>query len=108
MSYNYRNPIFYLILAIAFFSGSTLTAGMPSFSATFSDINNHWAKSYVETVSKYNVVSGYPDGTYKPNDTIKRIEFIAIIVLSQGIDPRRPYQVNTGASLSLKQHLKRV
>lgn len=90
MSYNYRNPIFYLILAIAFFSGSTLTAGMPSFSATFSDINNHWAKSYVETVSKYNVVSGYPDGTYKPNDTIKRIEFIAIIVLSQGIDPRRP------------------
>lgn len=92
MSYDYKNQIFTLILTITVIAGTTLTAGMPSFAATFSDINNHWAKSYVEMVSKYNAVSGYPDGTFKPNDTIKRIEFIAVIVNAQGIAARRPFQ----------------
>ncbi|SCZ79461.1 peptidoglycan DD-metalloendopeptidase family protein [Acidaminobacter hydrogenoformans] len=92
MSYNYKNQIFTLILTIAVIAGSTLTAGASSIAANFCDIENHWAKSYVEMVSKYNAVSGYPDGTFKPNDTIKRIEFIAIIVNSQGINLRSPLQ----------------
>jgi len=92
MSYKYRSQIFTLILAIAIIAGSILSVGAPSFAANFRDIENHWAKSYVETVSTYNAVSGYPDGTFKPNDSIKRIEFIAIIVNSQGGAVRTPFQ----------------
>jgi murein DD-endopeptidase MepM/ murein hydrolase activator NlpD len=88
MSQKYRTQIFSLILIISVIAMSTLTVEVPSFAANFRDIENHWAKSYVETVSTYNAVSGYPDGTFKPNDNIKRIEFIAIIINSQGVDVR--------------------
>ncbi len=88
MSYKYFKRIFSLILVIAVIAVSTMTAVTPSFAASFSDIDNHWAKSYIETVSNYNAVSGYPDGTFKPYDNIKRIEFISIIVNSQSFDVR--------------------
>lgn len=92
MSHKYRNQIFNLILAILIIAGSTFIAGATSFAATFSDIENHWSKSYVEKVSTYKAVSGYPDGTFKPDGSIKRIEFIAIIVNSQGVDVRATLQ----------------
>jgi len=88
MSHKYNSQIFNLMLAILIIAGSTITVAAPSFAAAFSDIENHWAKSYIEKVSTYNAVSGYPDGTFKPDASVKRIEFIAIIVNSQGIDVR--------------------
>ncbi len=88
MAYKYRKRIFNLILAIVVIVVSTATVSAPSFATNFSDIENHWAKSYIEKVATYNAVSGYPDGSFKPNSTIKRIEFIAIIVNSQGLDLR--------------------
>jgi len=92
MSNKHIKQLFNLLLAIAIIAGSILSVGAPSFAANFSDIENHWAKSYVEIVSTYSAVSGYPDGTFKPNDSIKRIEFIAIIVNSQGVAVRTPFQ----------------
>lgn len=89
MLHKYRKGILSLILAIAILISSPLTAIEPSLAASFSDIDNHWAKSYVEKVSDQSAISGYPDGTFKPEDNIKRIEFIAIIVNSQGINTRR-------------------
>jgi murein DD-endopeptidase MepM/ murein hydrolase activator NlpD len=86
MPYKYIKRILILILIIGVISVPTIAA--PSFATDFSDINNHWAKSYIEKVSTYDAISGYPDGTFKPDNKIKRIEFIAIIVNSQGIDTR--------------------
>ena len=84
MSYKNLRRILGLILVIAVISVSTLTAATPSYAASFRDVDNHWSKSYVETVSDYKAITGYPDGTFKPNETIKRIEFISLIVNSQG------------------------
>lgn len=92
MTYNYRIPIFSLIVAISLIAGSAQIFGAPSFAANFSDIDNHWAKSYIEMAAAYNAISGYPEGSFKPNDSIKRIEFIAIIVNAQGLDVRNPLQ----------------
>jgi hypothetical protein len=47
MPYNYIKRIFSLILAMAVIAVSTLTFVAPSFVANFSDIEDHWAKSYV-------------------------------------------------------------
>ncbi|HLO48926.1 MAG TPA: WG repeat-containing protein [Kamptonema sp.] len=49
---------------------------MPS---TFSDINNHWAKSCILELAKRNLISGYPDGRFRPDATITRAEFAALV-----------------------------
>ncbi|MCT4507947.1 MAG: leucine-rich repeat protein [Tepidibacter sp.] len=46
---------------------------------TFSDIENHWAKTQIQKLVKKRVISGYSDGTFKPNKQITRAEFIALI-----------------------------
>lgn len=92
MAYKYIKRVFNLILVLVVIVVSTITVSAPSFATYFSDIENHWAKSYIEIVSNYDAVSGYPDGTFKPNNTIKRIEFITLIVNSQGIGTRNPLE----------------
>ncbi|MDY0235381.1 MAG: peptidoglycan DD-metalloendopeptidase family protein [Gudongella sp.] len=88
MTYKNEKRILSLILAIVIVFASIITFETPSLASDFSDIDNHWAKSYIETASSYKTVSGYPDNTFKPNDNIKRIEFIAMIVNSQDLDVR--------------------
>lgn len=85
MPYKIRIRRLNILLAIIIFLVTTVSTGTPSFATHFSDIENHWAKSYIETVSNFNAVSGYADGTFKPNNNIRRIEFIAIIVNAKGL-----------------------
>lgn len=40
----------------------------------------HWAYSYIERCSKTNWFSGYPDGTFHPDDTITRAEALKVFV----------------------------
>lgn len=48
--------------------------------AVFSDVsNNHWAKGSIELVTKAGLFQGYPDGSFKPDDTIKRGEFATVV-----------------------------
>mgnify|MGYP002609243478 CR=1 FL=1 len=55
---------------------ATASAVTPAYAAvTYPDINGHWSKNIVEKWAEANVVSGYPDGTFKPNDNITRAEF---------------------------------
>lgn len=42
---------------------------------SFSDIDSHWAKNWIEEAVKLGFVSGYEDGTFKPDRTITRAEF---------------------------------
>ena len=44
-----------------------------------SDISNHWAKNFILALVNAGAVSGYPDGTYKPDSPITRAEMIVII-----------------------------
>ena len=62
-----------LVLALLF----TLTAN----ALVFSDISNHWAKSYIERVEKNGLVSGYEDGTFKPDNNVNVLE--SLIMLSR-------------------------
>lgn len=45
----------------------------------FSDIDGHWAKNWIEQAVKLGFVSGYEDGTFKPDRTITRAEFSKLI-----------------------------
>lgn len=44
------------------------------------DIKNHWAKKYIEKLVINGAVSGYPDGTFRPDNNITRAEFITMLV----------------------------
>ncbi|MCT4584791.1 MAG: S-layer homology domain-containing protein, partial [Peptostreptococcaceae bacterium] len=50
-----------------------------SFAANFSDVNNHWAAKQINSLVNRGIVSGYNDGTFKPNNYITRAEFISLI-----------------------------
>ncbi len=49
---------------------------------TFTDINEHFSKESVEKLSAKNVISGYPDGSFKPDGKVTRAEFSKIAVLA--------------------------
>ncbi|HCX61382.1 MAG TPA: hypothetical protein DHU59_02980 [Clostridiales bacterium] len=47
--------------------------------AKFSDIEGHWAKNWINEAIKLGFVSGYDDGTFKPDRTITRAEFSKLL-----------------------------
>jgi hypothetical protein len=51
---------------------------------TLSDISGHWAKSDIEYLVDKGVVDGYPDGTFRPDNTINADAFIKLIVTALG------------------------
>jgi uncharacterized lipoprotein YddW (UPF0748 family) len=51
---------------------------MPS-NLIFSDIQNHWAAECIRQLQARNFISGYPDGTFRPNAPVTRAEFAAIL-----------------------------
>ena len=54
-------------------------------SYAYSDINNeHWAYEAINELTNKNILSGYPDGTFRPNSNITRAEFCSIIIRSTG------------------------
>lgn len=48
--------------------------------AVLTDINGHWAESVIKSLFSQKVVSGYEDGSFKPDECISRAEFITMIV----------------------------
>lgn len=45
-----------------------------------SDINGHWAEKDITKLIENGAVSGFSDGTFRPNNTITRAEFVKVIV----------------------------
>jgi hypothetical protein len=69
-----------LITTTAIVVTSLLNLPIPSAMA-FTDIQNHWAKDSINQMAARKLVTGYPDGTFRPNATITRAEF-AILMLN--------------------------
>lgn len=59
----------------------------PTKSNKFTDISQHWGKSYIEDLASRGVITGYIDGTFLPNKEITRAEFTAIILRALGVQP---------------------
>lgn len=51
-----------------------------SFKKSFIDINNHWSYTLLDYMSKKQVVSGYPDDTFRPDRYVTRAEFTSMLV----------------------------
>lgn len=51
---------------------------------TFSDIENHWAKDYIEAMASRLVVNGVSKELFKPNRKMTRAEFVTLLVNAYG------------------------
>lgn len=57
----------------------TLFGSFSASAADLSDISGHWAENEIKAMVSQGTVTGYPDNSFKPNNTISRAEFITII-----------------------------
>lgn len=66
--------VMFMFTIVAGFGASQATAA-----SNLTDINGHWAQSQIENLITKGVISGYPDNTFKPGNTITRAEFMVMV-----------------------------
>lgn len=54
---------------------------LPAFAQTrFSDVgSSYWASQYVQSLTATNAISGFPDGSFRPDEQMTRAQFAAVI-----------------------------
>lgn len=45
----------------------------------FNDMASHWSVDYVSVLKAHGVANGYEDGTYRPDNTVTRAEFVKMV-----------------------------
>ncbi|MFE1746726.1 S-layer homology domain-containing protein [Coleofasciculus sp. H7-2] len=49
-------------------------------SINFSDVSSsYWAASFIQELAQRDVIAGFPDGTFRPNDPVTRAQFAAMV-----------------------------
>ncbi|MFT0796498.1 S-layer homology domain-containing protein [Synechococcus sp. H70.1] len=62
--------------------------------AQLSDISTYWGAQYIAGLNERQIISGFPDGTFRPNESITRAQFAVIVTKAFGLDtnvPVRPF-----------------
>ncbi len=79
--------LLFLTMAIMMILSCMLSSALAK---EFPDVEtSHWAYKYIDELSNKNIISGYPDGTYKPSGTVKRSEFVKLVIgacIPSGVD----------------------
>ncbi|MDH6064502.1 DUF1565 domain-containing protein [Umezakia ovalisporum] len=56
------------------------TVDLPTGQNTFADVpEGYWAKAYIEALAAQNIIAGFPDSSFKPNDPVTRAQFATIV-----------------------------
>lgn len=60
----------------------------------YSDLDKaHWAYKEIQSLSADNILVGYPDGTFKPDDPATRAEFATMVILALKQDKAQPIEL---------------
>lgn len=54
----------------------------PSPTPSFRDMEGHWAQREVARLAERGVVSGFPDGSFRPDEKVSRAEFVKLIAVA--------------------------
>ncbi len=84
------------LVALGMISGAAapIIAPAPAFAqVSFYDVpSNHWAKGFIEALAARDVIKGFPDGSFRPNEPVTRAQFAAM--LRQAFNtPRNRYAI---------------
>lgn len=64
------------------------TATQPAQAKSFTDVpESHWAHGPIDTISDQGIINGYPDGTYKLNQSVTRAQAAKILALATKTKP---------------------
>lgn len=56
------------------------------YDTSFSDVGEGWSKDYIGYLEKFSVVTGYEDGTFRPQNYITRAEMAVMMAKAEGYD----------------------
>ena len=59
----------------------------------YTDCANHWGKSFIAKISALEIISGYPDGRFGPNDKLLGGQYILMLIRAIGYRPEVPQGV---------------
>lgn len=79
--------------------GGTYAVFIDEAHKTMDDIGGHWAARSIETFLRRNYINGYPDRTFRPDQSITRAEIVKILDDVYGWSMYSPY---THASINFK------
>ncbi|MFD1177886.1 S-layer homology domain-containing protein [Paenibacillus puldeungensis] len=57
----------------------------------FTDVTGHWVQPYIEALAKKGALTGYANGSFKPNQEISRAEFASMLVKTLGLASQGNY-----------------
>jgi hypothetical protein len=55
--------------------------------AFFPDTQSNWAQQSITTLSNQGIITGYPDGSFRPQGLVTRAEFSSMLVKALGLSP---------------------
>ncbi|MCC5638826.1 S-layer homology domain-containing protein [Nostoc sp. CHAB 5844] len=71
------------------------TTTSPAAASNFSDVSSdYWATPFIQALATRNVISGFPDGSFRPNQAVTRAEFATMIQKAFNQNPVR--QISSG------------
>ena len=80
--------------------------------ARFSDVcPDHWAYTYIEFMAQRGIVGGYPDGTFRPNNTATRAQLAKMVTIALGwpvVTPATPSFRDVPTSNSFYSYVETV
>lgn len=77
-----RGIIYFIVLSITLMTSFISTASSQKYKDVPAD---HWANKAIELMSSKEVIAGYPDNTFKPDNSISRAEFARMMVVALNI-----------------------
>lgn len=54
-------------------------ASLTQATSEFTDIDSHWAESFIQTAASLKLMNGYLDHTFRPNQSLTRAEAVTIV-----------------------------
>jgi len=67
---------------------------MVSNTTPFSDIQNHWARLFIQALAQRSIVTGFSNGTFRPDNSLTRAEFAVLITKAFGKVPQKRQYVS--------------
>lgn len=73
-----------MLTALAFMGGAAapliVQAPAQAQAASFSDVSsNYWASGFIQALANRGVLSGFPDGSFRPNEPVTRAQYAAMV-----------------------------
>lgn len=75
-----RKIILFLMLILIISSNQIFANTNNKVEEKFIDIENHWASNEIKILVKNEVIEGYGDGTFKPNNKVSVSEFLKMLI----------------------------